>query len=80
MRTLNGEMSIVISSKQIEFLTHIQFLGEHILSKSLRLIHDIARYHSKIPLGDVEKSALLDIRILWEELELLNAKSAEEKM
>ncbi|NIJ52748.1 hypothetical protein FHS68_001918 [Dyadobacter arcticus] len=33
------------------------------------MIHDLALYHSDIPVGNVEKSALFDLKVLWEGFE-----------
>lgn len=54
---------------QAEFLDFIMFNGITELSKSLKLIHDLALYHSDIPIDEVEKSALFDLKILLENFE-----------
>lgn len=54
---------------QIEFLDFIMFHGVSELSKSLKLIHDLALYHSDVPFDKVEKSALFDLKILSEGFE-----------
>jgi hypothetical protein len=33
------------------------------------MIHDLALYHSDIPFDQAEKSALFDLKVLWEGLE-----------
>ncbi|MDR6806041.1 hypothetical protein J2Y45_003233 [Dyadobacter sp. BE34] len=39
------------------------------------MIHDLALYHSDVPLDQVEKSALFDLKVLWEGFERM-AESA----
>ena len=58
-----------LSPAQAEFLDFIMFHGITELSKSLKLIHDLALYHSDIPIDEVEKSALFDLKILLENFE-----------
>ena len=58
-----------LSPAQVEFLSMVMFHGVHDLSVSLKLVHDIALYHSDYPLEEVEKSALYDVKSLWEGLE-----------
>lgn len=58
-----------LSPAQVEFLSMVMFHGVHDLSASLKLIHDIALYHSDYPFEEVEKSALYDVKSLWEGLE-----------
>ena len=58
-----------LSPAQIEFLSMVMFHGVHDLSASLKLVHDIALYHSNYPFEEVEKSALYDMKSLWEGLE-----------
>lgn len=52
-----------------EFIDLIMFHGVTELSKSLKLIHDLALYHSDVSFNENEKSALFDLKILWESLE-----------
>lgn len=56
-----------------ELLSSLQFYGIKKLSESLRLIHDIALYDSDQTLGEKEKSALFDLKILWEQLDQLDS-------
>ena len=58
-----------LSPAQAEFLSRVMFHGVHDLSTSLKLVHDIALYHSDYPFEEVEKSALYDVKSLWEGLE-----------
>ena len=55
-----------LSPTQVEFLSMVMFHGVHDLSASLKLVHDIALYHSDYPFDEVEKSALYDVKSLWE--------------
>ena len=57
------------SPAQVEFMSVVKFHEVHDLSASLKLVHDIALYHSDYPLNQVEKSALYDVKILLEQLE-----------
>lgn len=54
---------------QAEFIDFIMFHGIAELPKSLKLIHDLARYHSDVSFNENEKSALFDLKILWEDFE-----------
>ncbi len=63
-----------LSPAQVEFLEFVMLHGAQGLSESLKLVHDIALYHSDITFDDVEKSALFDLRILWEGLEKIGGE------
>ena len=67
-RQVSGNAKL-LSPAQVEFLSMVMFHGVHDLSSSLKLVHDIALYHSDYPLEEVEKSALYDVKSLWEGLE-----------
>lgn len=60
---------------QAEFLDSIMFHGVSGFSKSLKLIHDLALYHSDVPFDEDEKSALFDLKILWEGFERIGQES-----
>ena len=60
-----------VSKPQLKFLDYIRFHREQELSKSLKLIHDLALYHSDVPFDQDQKSALFDLKILWEGLDTL---------
>lgn len=64
-----------LTSSQAEFLYLIECQGYRELSSSLKVIHDLALYHSDVPLDQVEKSALFDLKVLWEGFERM-AKGA----
>ncbi|MCE7062371.1 hypothetical protein [Dyadobacter sp. CY343] len=42
--------------------------------QSLKMIHDLALYHSDIPFDQAKKSALFDLKVLWEGLEQMGRK------
>lgn len=51
-----------------EFFEVITFHGISELICSLQKIHDLALYHTDIPIGEEEKTALFDIKVLWDAL------------
>ena len=82
MRTSNGQSVCLngnsantavdtrhVSKSQLEFLDYLKFHGLEQLSESLKLIHDLALYHSDMSFNEDEKSALFNLKILWEGLE-----------
>ena len=64
-----------VSESQLEFLDYLKFHGLGQLSKSLKLIHDLALYHSDVSFNEDEKSALFDLKILWEGFEQVGQES-----
>lgn len=60
---------------QAAFVDYIMFHGVGEFSKSLKLIHDLALYHSDVPFNEYEKSALFDLKILWEGFERIGQES-----
>ena len=64
-----------VSKSQLEFLEYLRFYGLGQLSSSLRLIHDLALYHSDMPFNEPEKSALFDMKVLWEGFERIGRES-----
>ncbi len=64
-----------VSKSQLEFLDYLKFHGLEQLSESLKLIHDLALYHSDVSFNEEEKSALFDLKILWEGFERIRQKS-----
>lgn len=56
---------------QAEFISHLEFHGIDDLIRSLKMIHDFALYHTDLCFDKEEKSALYDLKILWESLERL---------
>ena len=64
-----------VSKSQLEFLNDLKFHGLGQLSESLKRIHDLALYHSDVPFDKEEKSALFDLKILWEGFERIRRES-----
>ena len=63
-----------LNSSQLEFIDFIQFHGIDEFIQSLKLIHDLALYHTDVCFDTKEKNALFNLKILWEGLKGL-AKS-----
>ncbi|KAA6431591.1 hypothetical protein FEM33_25130 [Dyadobacter flavalbus] len=57
------------TQSQADFLELVLSHGVMEFSRSLKLIHDLALYHSDISFNKVEKSALFDLKLLWESFE-----------
>jgi hypothetical protein len=64
-----------LTQRQADFLYIVDCQGCRELSQSLKMIHDLALYHSDIPFDQAEKSALFDLKVLWEGLEKMGAKA-----
>ena len=64
-----------LTQSQADFLYIVDCQGCRELSQSLKMIHDLALYHSDIPFDQAEKSALFDLKVLWEGLEQMGAKA-----
>lgn len=64
-----SESSKSLSTAQIEFLDFVMIIGVRELSESLKLVHNIALYYSDYSFENAEKSALLNLKVLWEGLE-----------
>ncbi|MGV3600028.1 MAG: hypothetical protein ACO1N1_02430 [Dyadobacter fermentans] len=58
-----------LTESQAEFWYLVECQGCNELAHSLRTIHDLALYHSDIPFDTAEKSALYDLKVLWEGFE-----------
>ena len=58
----------LLTSGEVEMLEFLNDLDRPDLVKSLKLIHDCAIYHSFVSLDTEEKTALYDMRILWEKM------------
>ena len=58
-----------VSKSQLEFLDYLNLHGLVQLSEFLRLIHDLALYQTDVSFNEDEKSALFDLKILWEGFE-----------
>lgn len=62
---------VPISPAALELIQHLLFVGPDRISRSLEMIHDIALYHSNLPIDQTEKYALLDLKLLMEQLNQL---------
>ena len=60
--------SKLLTSAEVELLEFVNCLDSPDLVNSLKLIHDFAIYHSSIPFDEEEKTALFDVRVLWEKI------------
>lgn len=59
----------MLSPGQVQLLDYADALDGPDLVKSLKLLHDIAVYHSTEPIDEEEKDALYLIKGLWECIE-----------
>ena len=66
--------STPLTQSQAEFWYLVECQGCKELAHSLKMIHDLALYHSDIPCDKAEKSALFDLKVLWEGFEKMGAK------
>jgi hypothetical protein len=64
-----------LTTSQAEFLYLVECHGCRELSHSLKMVHDLALYHSDVPFGIAEKSALFDLKVLWEGFERMQEKA-----
>jgi len=69
-----SNFSSTITSAEADILYLIDTQGSRELARSLRMIHDMALYHSDIPFEEPQKSALYDMKLLWEGLEKMSDK------
>ncbi len=60
------KMPHMLSPAQVQLLDYADALDGPHLVKSLKLLHDIAVYHSTEPIDEEEKDALYLIKGLWE--------------
>jgi hypothetical protein len=61
----------MLSPGQVQLLDYADALDGPHLVKSLKLLHDIAVYHSTEPIDEEEKDALYHIKVLWECIEVI---------
>lgn len=61
--------AIWLTAEEEEFIQFVKFHGIAQLAQSLRMIHDLALYHTDTPFDAEEKTALFDLKVLWEGLE-----------
>ncbi|WP_439582041.1 hypothetical protein [Dyadobacter bucti] len=69
-----SNFSSTITSAEADILYLIDTQGSRELARSLRMIHDMALYHSDISFDEPQKSALYDLKLLWEGLEKIGEK------
>ena len=70
-----SKIKVLLTPSQAKFIDFIMCHGVLELSESLKLIHDVALYHSDIPFDEVEKFALYNLKVLWEGLEQIEEKN-----
>ncbi|MCF0061817.1 hypothetical protein MUK70_21490 [Dyadobacter chenwenxiniae] len=63
-----------LTQSQAEFWHLVECQGCKELAHSLKMIHDLALYHSDVPFDTAEKSALFDVKVLWEGFEKMGAR------
>ena len=63
------KISQMLSPAQTQLLDYTDALDGPDLVQSLKLLHNIAVYHSSEPLDEAEKDALYSIKVLWEYIE-----------
>ena len=63
------KISQMLSPAQIQLLDYADALDGPDLVQSLKLLHDIAVYHSTEPIDEEEKDALFSVKGLWECIE-----------
>jgi len=72
MRTSNGQKAHLkgkhLNPVEQEFIGNIKFQGIEELVSSLKMIHDFALYHTDLCFDTAEKTALFNLKFLWEEL------------
>jgi hypothetical protein len=64
-----SKTSKLLTAGEVELLEFFVYLNRPDLVKSLKLIHDLAIYHSDVAFDTEEKTALYDVRVLWEKIE-----------
>jgi hypothetical protein len=67
-------VSAPLTKSQAEFWYLVESQGCKELAHSLRMIHDLALCHSDVPVDAEEKSALFDLKVLWESFERMGEK------
>lgn len=63
------KISRMLTQEQIELLEFADYLDGPDLVKSLKLVHDVVRYHSREPIDEAGKDALFNLKVLWECIE-----------
>jgi hypothetical protein len=70
-----SNVSASLTRSQAVFWYLVECQGSKELAHSLKMVHDLALYHSDIPFDKAEKSALFDLKVLWEGLEDMGQKA-----
>lgn len=63
-----AKISVLLNSKEKEFLDFIRSHDTYIFIKSLEMIHDFAFYHTDLCFNIDEKKAFFYLKTLWEEM------------
>ncbi|WP_141110392.1 hypothetical protein [Dyadobacter psychrophilus] len=63
-----------LTQSQAEFWYVVECQGCKELAHSLKMVHDLALYHSDVPCDTAEKSALFDVNLLLEGFQRMGAK------
>jgi hypothetical protein len=63
-----------LTQSQAEFWYLVECQGCKELAHSLKMVHDLALYHSDIPFDTAEKSALFDVNLLVEGFQKMGEK------
>lgn len=70
-----SKVKVCLTPSQAEFMDWVCFYGVKEFSKSLKLVHDLALYHSDVPFDATEKHALFDVKQLWEGFERMGEEA-----
>ena len=70
-----SNVSTPLTQSQAEFWYLVECQGCKELAHSLKMVHDLALYHSDIPFDTVEKSALFDVKALSEGFKKMSKKA-----
>ncbi|WP_109831122.1 hypothetical protein [Reichenbachiella versicolor] len=72
LESVNGsEILKPLNSIEQEFIGNLKFHGIEELIESLKMVHDFALYHTDLCFDTPEKTALFNLKFLWEGLEQL---------
>ena len=66
--------STPLTDSQAEFWYLVECQGCKELAQSLKMVHDLALYHSDVPFDKAEKSALFDVNLLVEGFQRMGGK------
>lgn len=62
----------LVTEVEKEFIELIHLTGIQDMIGSLKMIHDLALYHTDICFGAVEKNTLFNLKMLWEGMERMD--------